>query len=131
QQLVALDVQKKAQDPRIIFDSLRPLGDELWNMIDGERTVGEITEAACLEFGFTLDPDLFGPLFDGLIASEAVEVASPHPPAPLSHCDGEGGKPHSLRTGRLPPPVETPPPGRGRLGGEQGWGEGSSREHSS
>lgn len=72
--LVSLVERMKAQDSRIIFDSLRPLGDEFWNMIDGERTAGEIAEAVCLEFGFDLQPELFLPLVSGMVASEAVEV---------------------------------------------------------
>jgi hypothetical protein len=73
-ELVTLVERMMAQDPRIIFDSLRPLGDEFWNMIDGERTVGEIAEAVCLEFGFELYPDLFLPLVNGMVASDTVEI---------------------------------------------------------
>jgi hypothetical protein len=73
-ELIVLVEQMRAQDPRIIFDSLRPMGDEIWNMIDGERTVAEIMEATCLEFGFDLPPELFLPLVDRLIGSEAVDV---------------------------------------------------------
>jgi hypothetical protein len=73
-ELIVLVEQMRAQDPRIIFDSLRPMGDEIWNMIDGERTVAEIVEDTCLEFGFDLPPELFLPLVDGLIGSEAVDV---------------------------------------------------------
>ena len=73
-ELVVLVEQMRAQDPRIIFDSLRPMGDEIWNMIDGERTVAEIVEGTCLEFGFDLPPELFLPLIDGLIGSETVDV---------------------------------------------------------
>jgi hypothetical protein len=73
-ELVALVARMRAQDGRIIFDSLRPMGDEIWNMIDGERTVAEIADAVCLEFGFELEPELFLPLVEGLVASDAVEV---------------------------------------------------------
>jgi hypothetical protein len=73
-ELVVLVEQMRAQDPRIIFDSLRPMGDEIWNMIDGERTVAAIVEGTCLEFGFDLPPELFLPLIDGLIGSETVDV---------------------------------------------------------
>ena len=73
-QLVDLAARMKAQDPRIIFDSLRPMGDEYWNMIDGQRTAGEIAEAVCLEFGFDLQPELFLPLVEGMIAADAVDV---------------------------------------------------------
>jgi hypothetical protein len=73
-ELVVLADAMKAQDGRILFDSLRPMGDEIWNMIDGERTVAEIAEAVCLEFDFDLAPELFVPLVEGLVATEAVDV---------------------------------------------------------
>jgi hypothetical protein len=75
-QLVDLAARMKAQDPRIIFDSLRPMGDEFWNMIDGQRTTGEIAEAVSLEFGFELQPELFLPLVEGMIAADAVDIVS-------------------------------------------------------
>jgi hypothetical protein len=74
--LVVLVEHMQAQDPHLIFDSLRPMGDELWNMIDGRRTVAEIADAVCLQFGFDLSPDLFLPLFDNLLATDAVEYVS-------------------------------------------------------
>jgi hypothetical protein len=74
--LVDLVKRMQAEDPKIIFDSLRPLGDEFWNMIDGERTVGEIANAVCLQFGFSLSPDLFIPLVDGMISSQAASVVN-------------------------------------------------------
>jgi hypothetical protein len=73
-ELVALAERMQAEDGRIIFDSLRPMGDEFWNMIDGERSVEAIAEAVCLEFGFDLSPRLFLPLVEGMVASGAVEI---------------------------------------------------------
>lgn len=73
-ELVALAERMKVEDGRIIFDSLRPLGDEFWNMIDGERSVEVIAEAVCLEFGFDLSPGLFLPLVDGMVASGAADI---------------------------------------------------------
>ena len=72
--LVALVDRMRAEDDRIIFDSLRPLGDEFWNMIDGTKPVGDIAEAVCLQFGFELRPELFLPLVDGLVESGAASV---------------------------------------------------------
>jgi hypothetical protein len=74
-ELIDLVERMQARDPRVIFDSLRPMGDEIWNMIDGERTFGEIVEAVCLEFGFDLPPEHFLPLLEGLGTSDAVDVA--------------------------------------------------------
>jgi hypothetical protein len=73
-ELVALAERMRAEDGRIIFDSLRPMGDEFWNMIDGERSVEAIAEAVCLEFGFDLSPRLFLPLVDGMVASGVAEI---------------------------------------------------------
>lgn len=79
--LVALVARMQAEEPRIIFDSLRPLGDEFWNMIDGERSAGDIARAVCFEFGFDLSPELFIPLVDGMVKSDAVSVVEGDPPA--------------------------------------------------
>lgn len=56
--------QMAGQDPRILFYALRPLSDELWNMIDGERSVGRIIESCLYEFDFRVDPSLFVPVFE-------------------------------------------------------------------
>lgn len=79
--LVALVARMQDEDPRIIFDSLRPIGDEFWNMIDGQRTVEEIATAVCLQFGFDLSPELFVPLVDGMVSSQAVSVVQDATPA--------------------------------------------------
>jgi len=55
------------QDPRFVFYALRVVNDELWNSIDGEKNVEEIANALCFQFGFELDPELFIPLFEGLL----------------------------------------------------------------
>lgn len=75
-ELVALVERMRADDRRIIFDSLRPMGDEFWNMIDGERSVASIAEAVCLEFGFELSPELFLPLVNAMVASGAAKIVS-------------------------------------------------------
>ena len=69
--------QMEAQDNRFLFYSLRVMNDEVWNFIDGKRSVGEIAESVCMEFGFELEPALFLPLVQelldrGLIRLEAA-----------------------------------------------------------
>jgi hypothetical protein len=73
-EVLRLVEQMKAQDQRVIFDTLRPVGDEVWNFIDGRRTVREVVESACLEFGFDLDPELFLPLIEGLERQGLIEI---------------------------------------------------------
>ena len=55
----------QSQDPRVVFYTIRPMGDEAWNMVDGKKTVGEIANALMFEFGIMADPELFLPVFAG------------------------------------------------------------------
>ena len=73
-ELVALVERMQAQDPTVIFDTLRPICDELWNLIDGERTVGQIAEALVLQFDVDVDPETLVPLFEGLARSGEIEL---------------------------------------------------------
>jgi hypothetical protein len=73
-QLVSLSEQMKEQDSRVIFDSLRPIGDELWNFVNDQRTVGEICESVCMEFDFRFDPALLVPLLEGMAGAGLIEI---------------------------------------------------------
>jgi hypothetical protein len=73
-ELVALVERMRAQDGTVIFDTLRPICDELWNLIDGERTVGEIAEALVLQFDVDVDPEVLVPLFEGLARSGEIAL---------------------------------------------------------
>jgi hypothetical protein len=73
-ELVALVERMQAQDPTVIFDTLRPICDELWNLIDGQRTVGEIAEGLVMQFDVRVDPELLVPLFEGLARSGKIEL---------------------------------------------------------
>ena len=64
------------QDPRFVFYTLRVMNDELWNNIDGQRSVAEIADALCFQFGFELDAELFVPLFEGLLREGLIELRS-------------------------------------------------------
>lgn len=71
-ELVALHRAMVAQDATVIFDTLRPIADEIWNLVDGVRDVGTILDALCLEFDLDLTPDTLLPLMDGLARSGHV-----------------------------------------------------------
>ena len=73
-ELVGIAGHMAEQDSRIIFDSLRPMGDEFWNLVDGRRTIAEIAEAVCFQFGFELDAEHFLPLVDGMVRSGIAEI---------------------------------------------------------
>jgi len=66
-----------AQDTRFVFYALRVMNDEVWNLIDGQRNIGEVADAVCLEFGFELDPTLFIPLVEGLAREGFVTLEHP------------------------------------------------------
>ena len=53
-------------DARANWETLRILGDELWNFADGRRTLGEIADAICFEFGVEIHPRHFFTLARGL-----------------------------------------------------------------
>jgi hypothetical protein len=73
-ELVALVDRMRAQDRTVIFDTLRPICDELWNLINGTRTVGEIAEALVLQFDVDVDPEVLVPLFEGLARSGEITL---------------------------------------------------------
>ncbi len=62
------------QDPSILFYALRPLGDELWNMVDGHRSIGVIVESCLLEFDFDVEPTLLLPVFEGLKSEGLIVI---------------------------------------------------------
>lgn len=73
-ELVNLYQEMQHQDSRVVFDSLRPMGDEVWNFVNDERTVQEICEAVCLEFEFRFDPTLLVKLIEGMADHGLISV---------------------------------------------------------
>lgn len=73
-ELVRLHERLAAQDASIIFDTLRPVADEVWNLVDGRRDVATILEALCLQFELDVDPTTLAPLLEGLAEKGHVTV---------------------------------------------------------
>lgn len=73
-QQAAIAEPMQAQDPRFVFYALRVMNDELWNLIDGQRSIADIAEYLCMQFEFDLQPDLFLPLVEGLVQAGLVDV---------------------------------------------------------
>ena len=63
-----------AQDARVIFDTMRPVGDEFWNLMDGRRRIADIAESLCIQFDLELDPELFLPIAEGLIKADFITL---------------------------------------------------------
>ena len=71
--LVGIAAAMAEEDDTVVFDSLRPMGDEIWNLVDGRRTISSIAEAVCFQFEFSIRAETFLPLFDGMERSGIIE----------------------------------------------------------
>jgi hypothetical protein len=74
-QMADLVAAMQAEDPAVNWETLRIFGDELWNLADGRRTVAEIGEAMCLEFGFDLAAKHFLTMAQGLAKANLFRLA--------------------------------------------------------
>ena len=66
--------EMEGRDPKMRYDSLRIIGDEIWNFVDGKRSVNEIAEAIGAEFDFDLESRHVLRLFQGLVAEGFVAL---------------------------------------------------------
>ena len=64
--LVQMAEEMHTRDPKMRYDSLRIIGDEIWNFADGHRSVNDIADAVGAEFDFDLEPRHVLQLFQGL-----------------------------------------------------------------
>jgi hypothetical protein len=65
-------------EARTNWETLRILADELWNFADGRRTLGEVADAICFEFGVEIHPRHFftlarGPQKAGVFTLQSVD----------------------------------------------------------
>ncbi|MBM3926752.1 MAG: hypothetical protein FJ320_12410 [SAR202 cluster bacterium] len=64
--LYKMSEEMHARDPKMHYDSLRIIADEIWNFSDGQRTVNDIAESIAAEFDFDLEPRHVLKLIQGL-----------------------------------------------------------------
>ena len=69
--------EMNARDPRMRYDSLRIMGDEIWNLTDGRRSVNDVTDAIAAEFNFDVEPRHILELFEGLVREGFIRLDSP------------------------------------------------------
>jgi hypothetical protein len=62
---IGLRRELEMRDPCFVDYVLKPATDEMWNLIDAERTIKEIIEYAVLEFDLRTAPELWLPVFTG------------------------------------------------------------------
>lgn len=76
-ELISVYEELVSQDPTVIFDTLRPIGDEIWNLIDGRRSLRDIAEALCVQFGLSVKFESFLPLVKGLEQAGLITFDEP------------------------------------------------------
>ena len=74
-ELVQMAEEMHARDPTMRYDSLRIIGDEIWNFTDGHRSINDITDAVAAEFDFDLEPRHILKLFQGLAREGYVSLS--------------------------------------------------------
>ena len=79
--LVEITGEMSARDPRFNFHASRIVGDEMWNLTNGERTVNRIAEVIGFEFEYDIDPSHILTLFQGLERAGYVTLNN-HPAVP-------------------------------------------------
>ena len=75
--LVEITGEMSARDPRFNFHASRIVGDEMWNLTNGERTVNRIAEVIGFEFDYDIDPRHILTLFRGLERAGHVTLNRP------------------------------------------------------
>jgi len=65
--------EMQKEDPKIIYDTMRPVGDEFWNHIDGIKTLKTIAENICFQFDLLLNHEHFLKIAEGLYKSKYID----------------------------------------------------------
>jgi hypothetical protein len=74
-EMAGLVTAMHADDPQVNWETLRIFGDELWNFADGHRTIADIAQAVCHEFGFQVRARHFLTMARGLEKAGALRFA--------------------------------------------------------
>ena len=73
--LYQMTEEMKQRDSKMIYDSIRVIGDEVWNWADGKRTVNDIAAGIGAEFDFDLESRHVLKLFQGLESKGFVSLS--------------------------------------------------------
>jgi hypothetical protein len=65
----------KNANRRFVDYVLKPATDEMWNLIDGQRSIGDIVEYSLLQFDLRTDPALWLPVFAGWHKAGLITIA--------------------------------------------------------
>ena len=64
------------ENPRFVDYVLKPVTDEMWNLIDGKRPIAEIIDCSLLEFNLATQPDTWLVVFAGWRNAGLIAVGS-------------------------------------------------------
>ena len=70
----SLITKMQKYDPSVIYDTLRPFGDEFWNMIDGTHPLRIIFVNLCFEFDIKVPPEVLIEIAEGLYRSDFINL---------------------------------------------------------
>jgi hypothetical protein len=73
-----LDLRRnlERENPLFVEYVLKPATDEMWNLINGKRTVAEIIDCSLLEFNLESEPDTWLQVFAGWCNAGLIAVSS-------------------------------------------------------
>jgi len=66
----------ETQNPHFVDYLLKPATDEMWNLIDGKRTIAEIVDCSLLEFNLDTIPATWLVVFAGWQKSGLIAIGS-------------------------------------------------------
>jgi hypothetical protein len=76
QQQVDICRDLERENPRFVDYVLKPATDEMWNLIDGKRTIGEIIDCTLLEFNLDTKAVTWLVVFAGWCSAGLIAVGS-------------------------------------------------------
>ena len=62
------------EDPKIIYDTMRPVGDEFWNLINNNKTIQVIAEELCFQFDLLIKSEFFLKIAEGLYKADYIDL---------------------------------------------------------
>ena len=64
------------ENPHFVDYVLKPATDEMWNLIDGKRTIADIIDCSLLEFNLDTEADTWLVVFAGWLSAGLIAVGS-------------------------------------------------------
>jgi hypothetical protein len=76
QQQLDICRELERENPHFVDYVLKPATDEMWNLMDGKRTIGEIIDCSLLEFDLNTKPATWLIVFAGWCRAGLIAIGS-------------------------------------------------------